>query len=212
MEDNSEQDLLQKAQAMEEAVNELESESRPCKFPQNSRSAGPKSIDVQDLGFIDLSGTSQHLKELHSVLQKLAGIRNLTPLWANQYFREIKRKVKAPESLKMTPELNNCKLVLDELMHPRHRTYNHWFLQPVDAVVQNLPTYHETILHPMDLGTMRVKLENGDYSAASEFKEDFDLLIRNCKTFNWKGETCYTAGEELERLFNRMWSRMGFQP
>lgn len=67
MEDPSEQNLLQKVQAMEDAVNELESESQPCKFSQHSRSAGPNSIDVQDLGFIDLSGTSQHLKELHSV-------------------------------------------------------------------------------------------------------------------------------------------------
>ncbi|ROW10244.1 hypothetical protein VMCG_01772 [Cytospora schulzeri] len=212
MEDPSEQELMQKLQAMEDAVDKIEREYRPCQCPRDSGRHDPMSVDIQDVGLIDLSGTSQHLKELHSVLQKLAGVHNFTPFWANHYFREIKRKVKAPEHLDLTPELRNCKLVLDELMHLKYGAHNHWFLKPVDSVVLNLPTYHETILHPMDLSTMRVKLENGEYRAPTEFKDDFDLMIRNCKSFNCRGGTCYTAGEEIERLFERLWSRLEFQP
>lgn len=67
MEDLSEQYLLQKFQEMEETIDKLEREYQPCKCHRNSRIEDPKSVDIQDVGLIDLSGTSQHLKELHSV-------------------------------------------------------------------------------------------------------------------------------------------------
>ncbi len=33
---------------------------------------------------------------------------------------------------------------------------NGYFLEPVDPVKLNIPTYHQVIKHPMDLGTVRV--------------------------------------------------------
>lgn len=161
---------------------------------------------VEDLfSATELTGLiSNHLDQ--QVLQKLAGNHNFTPFWANQYFREIQRKVKAPEILGLSPELQLCQNALDELMHPRHRTYNHWFLYPVDPIADGVPIYYDVVLQPMDLGTMRAKLENGEYATARNFREDFDLMIRNCKTFDQRGRACYAAGEELTRIFEGMWS------
>ena len=59
---------------------------------------------IRGLTFCLLSGQT---------LLQLAGARNFTPSWANQYFREIKRTVRAPESPHLSGELAFCRDVFD---------------------------------------------------------------------------------------------------
>ena len=60
----------------------------------------------------------------------------------------------------------------------------------------------------MDLGTMRKKLDNGEYPNAAKFKEDFALMIRNCMAFNPVGTAVHDAGVELQRVFEEKWSHL----
>lgn len=62
-----EQDMLRNLQQMEELADILEREYRPCPCNCSQNTQISRSVDIQDLGLIDLSGTDQHLKELHSV-------------------------------------------------------------------------------------------------------------------------------------------------
>ena len=49
--------------------------------------------------------------------------------------------------------LNECKTLTKTLSEDE----NAWpFLEPVDPVAQNCPTYFEVITNPMDLGTIKV--------------------------------------------------------
>lgn len=110
---------------------------------------------------------------------------------------------------KRKPEMKFCEEVLKELKHSKHWTLNQFFLEPVDPVALNIPTYHSVIKQPMDLGTMTGKLDSGEYESANAFKADFQLMIKNCVKFNPDGHPVHIAGKELEKLFERKWSEKG---
>lgn len=59
------------------------------------------------------------------------------------------------------------------------------FSQPVPR--DELPEYYEQIENPMDYGTMKAKLNNGEYRSAQAMQKDFALVMRNCNQFNAKG-------------------------
>lgn len=46
------------------------------------------------------------------------------------------------------------------------------------------PEYYEHIKKPMDYGTMKTKLEDGEYRSAQSMQKDFILIMQNCRTFN----------------------------
>ena len=56
------------------------------------------------------------------------------------------------------------------------------FSEPVPR--QDFPEYYEQIDNPMDYGTMRKKLEQGEYKSAQAMQRDFILVLRNCLKFN----------------------------
>ncbi|ROW08625.1 hypothetical protein VPNG_06243 [Cytospora leucostoma] len=107
---------------------------------------------------------------------------------------------------KRKPEMKFCEEVLKELKHQKHYTSNQWFLEPVDPVALNIPTYHSIIKQPMDLGTMGEKLDNGEYENANAFRADFNLVVKNCCKFNPEGTVAHMAGKDLEKIFEKKWS------
>ena len=57
----------------------------------------------------------------------------------------------------------------------------------------------------MDLGTMRHRLESGEYRDSEAFYDDFKLLIKNCYTYNPPGSDVARMGTELDTVFERKW-------
>jgi histone acetyltransferase len=55
------------------------------------------------------------------------------------------------------------------------------FLKPVGPEVAN---YYTVVRNPIDLSTMRRRLQEGRYKSKADFQADFTLLIENCKLFN----------------------------
>jgi hypothetical protein len=58
------------------------------------------------------------------------------------------------------------------------------FQQPVDTIKLNLPDYHKIIKKPMDLGTVKKRLENNYYWKAQEAIDDFQTMFDNCYIYN----------------------------
>jgi hypothetical protein len=56
------------------------------------------------------------------------------------------------------------------------------FSKPVPR--DEFPEYYEQIKNPMDYGTMKVKLERGEYRSAQAMQKDFVLVMQNCLQFN----------------------------
>lgn len=81
------------------------------------------------------------------------------------------------------------------------------FLTPVDTVKLNLPDYFKIIKRPMDLGTIKKRLENFWYFSSAECVEDVRLLFNNCYTYNKDGDVVFMA-KTVEDLFNNKLSQM----
>uniref|UniRef100_A0A4W3I919 Bromo domain-containing protein n=1 Tax=Callorhinchus milii TaxID=7868 RepID=A0A4W3I919_CALMI len=62
------------------------------------------------------------------------------------------------------------------------------FQQPVDAAKLNLPDYYKIIKSPMDMGTIKKRLETNYYLNAQECIQDFNTMFTNCYIYNKRPE------------------------
>ena len=60
----------------------------------------------------------------------------------------------------------------------------YWFYEPVDPVKFNIMDYFDIITRPMDLGTVKKKLNFNAYETAGEFVEDMRQVWKNCFKYN----------------------------
>lgn len=56
------------------------------------------------------------------------------------------------------------------------------FVSPVDE--HYAPRYYSVIRRPMDLRRMEDKLDSGDYQDLNHFRDDFQLIVDNCRQYN----------------------------
>ncbi|OHT02937.1 Bromodomain containing protein [Tritrichomonas foetus] len=76
-----------------------------------------------------------------------------------------------------------CFSILDKL---QSYSISKMFAQPVDPVRDNVPNYFEIVKRPMDLGTVRKKLTEGQYATVAEWKDDMEQIWKNSLLVNSK--------------------------
>lgn len=108
-----------------------------------------------------------------------------------------------PKKKKYQAELRFCLHVLDELAKPKYQALTYAFATPVDPVALNIPDYHSVIKKPMDLRTVREKLENGEHENAKEFEADVKLIFHNCNKYNGPDHPIRATAKELDTIFDR---------
>ncbi|XP_019419693.1 PREDICTED: transcription factor GTE12-like isoform X2 [Lupinus angustifolius] len=95
-----------------------------------------------------------------------------------------------------------CVTILKSLIsHP----YSWVFSKPVDPVALNIPDYFTIISHPMDLSTIKSKLEKNIYSGIEEFAADVRLTFTNAMTYNPPSNDVHLMAKELNKVFDRKW-------
>lgn len=60
----------------------------------------------------------------------------------------------------------------------------------------------------MDLGTVKRKLERGNYQTIGECAEDIRLIWKNCKTYNLEGSDFYVLAENHSKKFEERYKRI----
>ncbi|XP_040010537.1 bromodomain-containing protein 2b, partial [Xiphias gladius] len=75
------------------------------------------------------------------------------------------------------------------------------FYQPVDAIKLCLSDYHKVIKNPMDMGTIKKRLENNYYWSASEAMQDFNTMFTNCYIYNKPTDDIVLMAQALEKIF-----------
>ena len=80
------------------------------------------------------------------------------------------------------------------------------FLEPVPKDFMN---YHSVIKHPMDLGTIYVRLRQGYYTYPSQMAKDVALVWTNCRTFNEPDAPVVIDAATCEAKFVRCWMESG---
>ena len=108
-----------------------------------------------------------------------------------------------------SPAVREAKVWRKECARALMRLWKHkeaWpFMEPVDPVALQVPTYFEIIKRPMDLGTIKTKLQNSTYSEAPQFAADMRLVFSNAMTFNPKDHWVHAFAVNLRNLFENTW-------
>jgi hypothetical protein len=79
---------------------------------------------------------------------------------------------------------------------------------PVDPDALHIPEYRDIIENPMDLTTIKLKLEGGNYGNIDEFIEDVNLVWDNAMKFNHEGSEIYEHAMTLKNLFQKITMRL----
>ncbi|XP_043808230.1 transcription factor GTE12 isoform X5 [Manihot esculenta] len=82
------------------------------------------------------------------------------------------------------------------------------FKEPVDPVALNIPDYFSIISHPMDLGTIKSKLEKNQYFGTEEFAADVRLTFSNAMLYNPPTNYVHKMAESLNKIFETKWKSL----
>lgn len=103
-------------------------------------------------------------------------------------------------------DLTACRNCLAKLQRSKQ---SQPFRKPVDPVRDKAPDYFNIIQSPMDLSSILNKLGEGLYKDRFEFKNDFELMVSNAKTYTPDPKhSVHKAAVALEREFHNHWNRI----
>nr|KAG5698821.1 hypothetical protein BaRGS_019673 [Batillaria attramentaria] len=75
------------------------------------------------------------------------------------------------------------------------------FRQPVDPVLLAIPDYYDIVKKPMDLSTIKRKLDTGQYQDPWEYVDDVWLMFDNAWLYNRKTSRVYKYCSKLSEVF-----------
>ncbi|VVD04359.1 unnamed protein product [Leptidea sinapis] len=81
-----------------------------------------------------------------------------------------------------------------------------------NSVLVRVPDYLDVISDPMDLSTVKEKLECGRYSRDEELLSDVALIFHNCYTYNQDTHPVTRAGYRLEKYLMKRCKELGLPP
>nr|XP_033772224.1 bromodomain testis-specific protein isoform X2 [Geotrypetes seraphini] len=112
------------------------------------------------------------------------------------------------ERTPLTEKLKHCNSILKELFSRKHATYAWAFYKPVDAESLGLCDYHDIIKQPMDLGTIKEKMDNKEYKDTHEFAADVRLMFMNCYKYNPPEHEIVTMARKLQDIFEMHFAKI----
>ncbi|WVQ80394.1 hypothetical protein IAT38_002499 [Cryptococcus sp. DSM 104549] len=94
----------------------------------------------------------------------------------------------------------------NELKSDLGENLNQFFLVPVNK--RDYPDYYQLIQRPIAMSQIRSKLSKPNYTLPA-LRADLHLLWDNARTYNQEGSWVYTAAEDMQEAFDRMWEEKG---
>ncbi|XP_054645548.1 bromodomain testis-specific protein [Dunckerocampus dactyliophorus] len=109
---------------------------------------------------------------------------------------------------KLSEQLRHCDAILKEMLSKRHYAYAWPFYTPVDAVALALHDYHDIIKQPMDLSTIKKKMDQREYLTAKEFAADVRLMFSNCYKYNPPAHEVVYMARKLQEVFEARYTKL----
>lgn len=113
-----------------------------------------------------------------------------------------------PKKGRMTERMKYCQAILKELLHKKNNDVAYYFYFPVDAEVLGLRDYHDIIKHPMDLSTIKKKMEAREYRKPGQFADDVRLMLHNSFRYNPPDHDVNKCGRKLLEIFEQKYARL----
>ncbi|XP_022057061.1 bromodomain-containing protein 3-like isoform X1 [Acanthochromis polyacanthus] len=108
----------------------------------------------------------------------------------------------------LSEQLKYCNDVLKEMLSKKHMAYAWPFYKPVDVRALELHDYHDIIKYPMDLSTVKKKLNGGEYQDAQAFAADVRLIFSNCYKYNPSEHSVVSMARKLQGVFEQSFAKM----
>ncbi|XP_041642977.1 bromodomain-containing protein 3-like isoform X2 [Cheilinus undulatus] len=112
------------------------------------------------------------------------------------------------KSGKLGEQMKHCDAILKEMLSKKHAAYAWPFYKPVDAEALELHDYHDIIKHPMDLSTVRKKMDKGEYSDPQSFATDVRLMFSNCYKYNPPDHEVVAMARKLQDVFEMRFAKI----
>ncbi|KAI1884445.1 hypothetical protein AGOR_G00226470 [Albula goreensis] len=77
------------------------------------------------------------------------------------------------------------------------------FRQPVDPMLLGIPDYFDIVKNPMDLSTIKRKLDTGQYQEPWQYVDDIWLMFNNAWLYNRKTSRVYKYCSKLAEVFEQ---------
>ncbi|XP_011795431.1 PREDICTED: bromodomain testis-specific protein [Colobus angolensis palliatus] len=116
------------------------------------------------------------------------------------------------KSVKVTEQLRHCSEILKEMLAKKHFSYAWPFYNPVDVNALGLHNYYDIVKNPMDLGTIKEKMDNQEYKDAYKFAADVRLMFMNCYKYNPPDHEVVTMARMLQDVFEKHFSKIPVEP
>ncbi|KAM5259572.1 LOW QUALITY PROTEIN: bromodomain-containing protein 3 [Hipposideros larvatus] len=113
---------------------------------------------------------------------------------------------------KLSEHLRHCESILKEMLSKKHAAYAWPFYKPVDAEALELHDYHDIIKHPMDLSTVKKKMDSREYPDAQGFAADIRLMFSNCYKYNPPDHEVVAMARKLQDVFEMRFAKMPDEP
>ncbi|KAI1809854.1 putative Bromodomain testis-specific protein [Poronia punctata] len=82
------------------------------------------------------------------------------------------------------------------------------FKDPVKPEEDGVPDYFDKVKKPMDLGTIKNKMDQGGYGSAEEFEADVRQIFENCYTYWGREHEMSAAAERFQKSFEEKYAEM----
>nr|XP_020465718.1 bromodomain testis-specific protein isoform X2 [Monopterus albus] len=112
----------------------------------------------------------------------------------------------------LSEPLRYCSDILKEMLSKRHYAYAWPFYTPVDVVTLGLHDYHDIIKQPMDLSTIKKKMDQQEYANAKEFAADVRLMFSNCYKYNPPSHEVVYMARKLQDVFEARYLKVPQEP
>ncbi|KAK1396034.1 hypothetical protein POM88_005897 [Heracleum sosnowskyi] len=101
-------------------------------------------------------------------------------------------------------EMRQCGVILEKLMKDK---YGWFFNMPVDSVALGIHDYHKIVERPIDLGTVKLKLDMGGYENSLDFAKDVGLTFYNAMFCYQIGDDVHTMATILLDMFEKQFEK-----
>ncbi|KAL3655164.1 hypothetical protein CASFOL_000950 [Castilleja foliolosa] len=160
--------------------------------------SGPESEDLEACAKKrKIDGTDIRSDGVAAVQEKKAVKATDTPLHGSHHDPWLRSPLESGPTA-FLPDKKLLVFILDRL---QKKDSHGVFSEPVD--IEELPDYFEVIKQPMDFGTVRKKLNSGDYKSLQELEADVFLICSNAMQYNSPDTIYYRQARSIQDIAKR---------
>lgn len=166
--------------------------------PTSSQPPNPVA-PVSVNGGLVISGSTANVRhDHHASHQDISYLDSMSEAQLDEHIRSLRFNFCG--HITVTELKNRLMPLLTKLMESE---YGWAFNNPVDPVQWNIPDYFDIIKCPMDLGSIKKRLENEHYSSVEAFAGDVRLVFENCIAYNSSTNKFNIAAKQLLSSFDK---------